>query len=441
MTVNVGNKMKKLLAIYTLALAFVVAGIEVSGQAVVGSNAASQTNAGVAAQSRAVGEVTAVDAATRRISLRMDDGQVVAVTADEKTATLRLPPGEATAEKAEKIAFENIAVGERLFARGQFSADGKTLAARQLVVTSKATAQAQGGNREEWARRGINGRITSVNPQSKELVVAARSREGAQDLTVSAAGNVRILRYAPDSANVSDARPISFADLKVGDQIRALGERSADGARFTPEEIVAGSFTRAGGTITAVNATGDEITVKNTQTGETLTIVFGRKSNLRRVTPEAAASFAQRGEQRRRERGAAGSVGNGGDGAAAATASTPAGQGRAADGAADREARRAARGERPRGGGGGMGGGRNLQELLGSLPTITPAELKKGDAVFIVGTKGDSPTRLTAITLLTGDADFLNRLQRMQGRPGRDGRDVNPGLPGDVLGGGERREP
>jgi hypothetical protein len=74
--------------------------------------------------------------------------------------------------------------------------------------------------------------------------------------------------------------------------------------------------------------------------------------------------------------------------------------------------------------------------MMDSLPAITLADLKKGDAVFVVGTPGNNASRATAITLITGDAEFLNRLQQFQGRPNRDGRNASPGLPGDVLGGG-----
>jgi hypothetical protein len=79
-----------------------------------------------------------------------------------------------------------------------------------------------------------------------------------------------------------------------------------------------------------------------------------------------------------------------------------------------------------------------MQEMLQNLPAIAPGELKAGDAVFIVGSQGADTTRLTAVTVLTGDAEFLNRLGRFQG--GRNGRDRqqpdSPGLPGDVVGGG-----
>lgn len=81
--------------------------------------------------------------------------------------------------------------------------------------------------------------------------------------------------------------------------------------------------------------------------------------------------------------------------------------------------------------------------MLEDLPAITVADLKKSDAVIITGTAGADASRVTAATLLTGDAEVLQQMQRFQ-RGGR-GRQNNmsPGLPGTVIGGGtgEREQP
>ncbi|HEV7859144.1 MAG TPA: hypothetical protein VGO91_11050 [Pyrinomonadaceae bacterium] len=422
--------MKKHFVIWALvALVFVATGesrAQTNAPATGGTNQSSTQN-------RVVGEVTAIDAAARQLTVKTDDGKSVLVSTGDRTAVLRLPPGEATAEKAVKITLADINAGDRMFARGEMAADGNSLTARQVVVTnSKGAAQAADRDREEWRRRGINGRITALNPQTKEITLATRSRDGAGSITLAAGGNVRFLRNAPDSSKLSDATQSSFADLKVGDQVRARGETSADGTRFVPEEIVSGSILRAGGTVTAINVASNELTIKNSQTGQTLTVAIGGKSSLRRIPPDVAATLAQR----RVQGGAArnGSANNGPAGAPPAQGAerSPA-NGANQRAGADRERGEGRRGER---GGVGGGGGRNFQEMMESLPAITLADLKKGDAVFVIGTPGNNASRATAITLITGDAEFLNRLQQFQGRPNRDGRNTSPGLPGDVLGGG-----
>lgn len=371
------------------------------------------------AQNRVVGEVTAINPATKQLTVKTATNESVTILVDERTSFRRIPPGETAPDKAIKIEFTNISVGERVVAYSNASQDGAPVAARTIYVTSQATASAASQrNQEEWARRGLVGRVTALEPAKKEITVMTRTREGAGPVVITASGNVRFLRYAPDSMSMSDAKPGSFADLRVGDQVRARGERSADGTRFTPEEIVSGSVTRTGGTITAINAANNQITIKNTLTGQLQTIIFGTKSTLRRITPELAATLAQR-----RERG--GREGN----TSSAAGGQPAQQGN----------------QTPNGGGaGGARGngsrarGRGPQGFFESLPTITLADLKQGDTVFIMGSTKDNPSNITAITLITGDAESL---QRLQGRPNnRDGRGMNPGLPGDVIGGGNNRD-
>jgi hypothetical protein len=350
-------------------------------------------------QNRVVGEVVKIDQSTKRLTLKTVTGEIEVVAADT-TALLRVPPGEASADKASKISFGEILIGDRVFARVAAAEEGKPLQASQVVVTSRSASERQDRSRE-FRARGIAGRITAINPQTKHLTVFARSRDGLSDVNVDASGTVRFFRYAADSVNLNDARPSSFAEIKVGDQLRALGQKSEDGRRMTAEEIISGSFRRTGGTITGLDPAARRIILKNSQSGETATIVLGERSSLRRITPEIIAAYE---ETRRGAR-------------------------------APRPAPSPAPGSEP----GTRRRGRNLQEMIESLPQISLEDLKKGDTVFVAGTHEQDPSRLTAITLLTGDAAFLTRL--FQTEAGRGPQ--NPGLPSDILGGGvgNRDEP
>ncbi|MGH9902277.1 MAG: hypothetical protein ACRD68_10775, partial [Pyrinomonadaceae bacterium] len=318
---------------------------------------------------------------------------------------LRLLPGEKTLEKAARVTRADVIVGDRVLVVGAV-AGADSSPARQLIVMGRG---AGAGNRErdpeEWRRRGIVGRVTAVNTEAREITLLPRSRGGDADpVAVVVTDRTRILRYAPDSARVSDARPASFADLRVGDQLRALGDASADGARFVPEEIIAGSFARFGGTVAEVNAARGEVTINDDRTGQRVAVAVGRRSTLKRVSPELAETLGQRRERRR-----------GGE----------------REGV-NRNAEESAARPRPEG-----QGGRNLQQVFESLPAITLADLKKGDAILVTAstTSGDT-SRVTAVTLMTGDAALVKRLRRLQGRLDGDSRDVSPGLPGDVMGGG-----
>jgi hypothetical protein len=92
-------------------------------------------------------------------------------------------------------------------------------------------------------------------------------------------------------------------------------------------------------------------------------------------------------------------------------------------------------GQRPQGGGpggGGPGGGRfNINDMLERLPTITVADVKVGDTIIVSSTQGVDPTRLTAISLVTG-ADTL--LAMLAPRPAA-GQAPNPaaGLGGSGI--------
>ncbi|HEX8174850.1 MAG TPA: DUF5666 domain-containing protein [Pyrinomonadaceae bacterium] len=372
------------------------------------------------AQNRLVGEVQTVTTGGGEFTIKTDDGRTVRLRTAERVSVLRIPPGETSAQNATKISLTDVAVGDRVFARGELSADGQSFSARQIVVANKqAVAQTQEAQREDWQRHGVFGRIEAINADRKEITIRSRGREGAQQtVIVDASGKVKFMRNAPDSSRSQDAVASSFAELKVGDQLRARGERSSDGTRITAEEIVTSNVQRTAGTVQSVNAAANEIVIRNEQTGQTQTIVIGQRSLLRRITPELASQMAQRRAQ-------AGAGGAGGEGERR-------GQGGAAGGARPDGQRE---GGQRRGGPGG--GGRGMQEMLQSLPAVTLSELKKGDVVIVTGSaSGTDRSRLTAVTLVTGDNEFLKRLIQLQGRPNRDGQNMSPGLPSDVVGGG-----
>ncbi len=360
------------------------------------------------AQDRVVGVVTSVDKAANQIAVKTDTGEAKAVVVSSTSSVLRMPPGETSAQKALKITLDEIAVGDRLFARGASIGDGKTLEARQVVVTAAAATAATtapGQQQADFRERGMAGRIARVDVDKKEISLQPRGRDGATPATIVVTDATRIFRYAPDSMDITHASRSSLSQMREGDQLRALGERSADGTRFTAHEIIAGSMTRTGGEIVSVDAAKNELTIKNNQ-GQTITVAVGERSSLRRVTPEVAASFAarpgrgagQEGRPRERRERPAGSSG---------------------------EARRGGEGRPAR-------GGRGFQEMLERLPSVTLSELKKGDSVFVSGTEGADASRMTAIMLITGDSAFMQRF--LQRGPNRGPQ--SPGLPGQVIGGG-----
>src|SRR5262249_52787265 len=153
---------------------------------------------------------------------------------------------------AVKIMFSEISVGDKVYARGKVSDDRKTVPAQKLILMSKADIQKKHEQeRLEWQRRGAAGIITALNPQTGEVTLQTRGREGVKPLIISSSESAKFRRYAPDSVKFADAKPSSFSELKVGDQLRAMGDKNADGSRLTAEQIVSGTFQTIGGTVTS----------------------------------------------------------------------------------------------------------------------------------------------------------------------------------------------
>ncbi|HEX7956192.1 MAG TPA: hypothetical protein VF508_04570 [Pyrinomonadaceae bacterium] len=385
------------------------------------------------ARQRLVGEVTAVDAASKQVTVRSDSGESVTFTTTEQTAYTRLPPGETALDKGERVTFAEVRAGDRVLV---VSAAGG--AATRVILMARAAAAGGAGQARDDGRR-LNGRVVSVDAAKKFIVVQTRGREGVEAVTVDASGAARILRFAPDSTRPADAVAGSFADVRAGDSLRATGARSADGATFKAEEVLSGAFQRFAGTVTNVDAARGALTVKNEQTNQSVTLSFGARSTLRRTTPEFEKAVAERAArvERREQRRASG------EGGGQAQGEGREGR-REGQGGGGRTGERRGEGGQRRGGGGpgGAGGGGNFQQLAESLPAVTLAELKKGDTVVLTVTPQADPARATVVTLLTGPAEVLRGMQQFQRGP--DGqRGMSPGLPGDVIGGGQgpTREP
>lgn len=68
----------------------------------------------------------------------------------------------------------------------------------------------------------------------------------------------------------------------------------------------------------------------------------------------------------------------------------------------------------PTGGIRARGGGMNIQEMLERLPTIALADVKVGETIIVSSTNGADPTRLTAISLVSGADTLLNMVAARQ---------------------------
>ena len=90
------------------------------------------------AASRAIGAVTAIDAAAQQITIKTDVGPEMKLTLKDDTSYMRVGLGEKDLKNAVKIALSDIAVGDRVLARGAGGQDNMSLTAASVVVMSKA---------------------------------------------------------------------------------------------------------------------------------------------------------------------------------------------------------------------------------------------------------------------------------------------------------------
>ncbi len=314
---------------------------------------------------RVLGDVSAINAANNQVTLKTSEGRLVNVLIDARTLYRRVAPGETTLEHASVISFADIAVGDRVLARGEVGEKDSVRANALIVIAKTDIAQKRAQDREEWTRRGIAGRITGLNPDTKEITLA-RTQEGGSPRVIQAAGNVRFRRYSQDSVRFRDSTESSFAELKVGDQLRALGNKSADGSRFTPEEIISGSFRSVGGIITEVKAESKEVVVKDPNSAQPVTLKLNDDSMMRRLSPDLVKVLAQRI--------AANSV--------ASNSQT------SAEGA-------------------------DIQSAIEKLSPISISDLKPGEAMLATSTQGVDPSHVTAVVVVMG-VDSLFKTQGAQ---------------------------
>jgi hypothetical protein len=234
---------------------------------------------------RVIGQVITLDAATRQIQAKTDKGDALTIVLNEKSAIRKVPPGATDLSKASTIQFSELDAGDRVLAIGQ-SAGGK-FEARTLVVMSRGDlAEKQKREQEDWRKRGLSGTVTAVDPATNTFTM----NSGAASLNVKPAGKADIRRYSPDSVQFANAKPSTIAELKPGDLVRVLGDRTD--SDVVAERIVAGTFQQIAATVTSINA--DKITLKDLASKKTITVRVSSESTLKKLPADQAESIAKK---------------------------------------------------------------------------------------------------------------------------------------------------
>jgi len=357
----------------------------------------SQPTAQTPAAARPVGTIKSISGNT--ITLTTDAGSDVTVQVLDTTKLVRIAPGQKDLKDATPIQLADVQPGDRILVRGKLADDGKSVLAVSVIAMKKADiAEKQSREREEWQKHGFGGLVDSVDAAGSTISVALPSPGEKKSVVVHLSKDTILRRYAVDSVRFDDAKPAPLDQIKPGDQLRARGTRSADGAELTADEIVSGTFRNITGTISAIDASAGTITVQDLVSKKPITVKISAESQLRKLPPPMAQRIAARLKGTGTE--------------SQSSAPTPSSAG--SDTNSGQVSSSAGQQPGSSGGGGGSGatgrsggGAADLQQSINRMPAAALADLQKGDAVMVVATEGGANSMSTVITLLGGVEPIL----------------------------------
>ncbi len=344
-------------------------------------------------QARVLGTV---QSAIPILEVKTDKGEVLKVGLAEKATIRKIAPGAKDLSAAQTVSLDDLASGDRVLLRG--TQTGADFSAESIILmSSRELTQKNQAETAEWTKRGISGLVDKVDPASNSITVLVRATDGTKPVKVTVAEKTDVKRYAKDSVKYSSALASKLSEVKKGDQLRAMGAKSEDGATLAAERIIYGTFRSAAGVITAINAETKEVTVKDWQSSKPMVIQLSADTTVKKM-PNMG--------------GMGGGMGAGGGRPPGAP---PAGGPPA--------------GMRPP-------GGFDPSQMIERLPAVSFADLVVGDTIMIASTPTDKPDRLIAITVVGGAERILTMLaaQSQAGAAGAAAGAMRGGMGG--MGGG-----
>ena len=336
----------------------------------------------------ALGTIKSISADS--LTLKTDSGSEVTIQLPAGVAVFSIPPGSKDLKQATPIKLTDLQPGDRVLVRGKPGADATSFVASAIIAMKASDiASNQAKQREEWQRHGIGGLVSAVDPIQNTVTIKTLTAAGAKDVVIHATKSTILRRYAPGSINFDEAKVAPISDIKAGDQLRARGTRSPDGAEFTADEIVSGSFRNIAGIVRSVDPSAGTLTVNDIATKQPVELKVTTESKMRNVPERMAQGIAIR-------------LKGMGEGAnpAAPKASQPGQSSQAAPGEHGAPGANGTAGGPPRGGG-------DVQQMLSRLPVSPLSDFKKGDVVMLVATSSQGSEPPTVITLLGGVEPIL----------------------------------
>ena len=364
------------------------------------------------------GDVVSITA--EKIVLKTANGEIEALLSD-KTKYLRVPPENPSPSAATPSTFAEVGVGDKVIISVIMPEDKKNIPARSVYLMSKAAIdQRQQKDKDEWRTRGTVGKVVSYDLQTKVITISTRAMGGEKTIAVKPKENAEFYRYAPDSIEFSKATKSALINIEPNDEIRVLGDKNADGSEIQAEKIVTGGFKTSGGTIKSIDLEKKEIVITDSQTKKDIAITVSDNTILKQFPPE----MAQRMTMMQAGGGQGGfrppTPGGGQNTPQPNPQPQPAGQTPTGQG---------------QGGGMRQGGGFDDSRL----PGIKIEYLKVGEAIGVLSSKNQEPSRIKAIKLFSGVEPFIKMAEMAAARGGggnRQGGGASLNIPGlDGFGG------
>lgn len=347
-----------------------------------------------------VGTVAAFKSGTE-IEFKPDAGAPVDVTITPDTLTQKIAPGATSLKNATTVKITDVMIGDRVLVTLE---SGTNTARRVVIMSASDIGKRDEADRQDWNTRGISGIVAERSGNT--ITIGSQSLQGETRQTVIVSDKTIFRRYAADSVRFADAKPSRVTEISVGDQLRARGEKSADGNSVAAEEVVFGTFLVTAGSVVSANPDTREVTIKESGSNKPVIVQLTPDSRIKQMAGLPGIPGA-------------GFPGRGGPPGGVPFGPVP-----------------------PGGPNGGMppgrGGAPTLAQMVDTMQAGTFDDIKPGQTIVVSSTKGAKNDHVTAIMVLT-NADMLIRMASMRvgGSGQSNGAGPGQGMPnGGMPGGG-----
>lgn len=239
---------------------------------------------------RHVGAVLKVDTSARTLLIRLDNGGEKWISAPPDVEMLEVAPGDKDLSGAAAVTLEAVRVGDRLLVRrAEYNAE-IVVATQIVLIRQKDLTEREKAEQADWKSRGISGRVLAVEAGTGHVTISTISRQASGRVTIGINGSTIQRRYRPGSARFTDARPSSMSDIRVGDQLLALGDRTPDGLVLTAEKIISGSFGYFPATVVSSDPQRQQFTARLADGNRLVEVAMAPGSVVRRFPPGVVAN-------------------------------------------------------------------------------------------------------------------------------------------------------